>query len=155
MVLCIQTIRKRQIFLDILWEAYKDRLGKSEFQSIQCNLTGLFSNPLDLSWLEEPFTHKEIDQVVAHLLVDKSPGPDGFNINFFKKYWPIINHDFYDLCFSFQQGDICLESINGSYITLIPKVDGPIMPSDFRPIFLLNTPIKIITKLLANRLQMS
>lgn len=34
---------------------------------------------MDVSWLEEPFSHDEIDQVVAQLPSDKSPGPEGFN----------------------------------------------------------------------------
>jgi retron-type reverse transcriptase len=42
---------------------------------------------------------------------------------------------------------------NSSLITLIPKVDSPMSPSDFRPISLLNSVLKIITKILANRLQ--
>jgi hypothetical protein len=49
---------------------------------------------------------------------------------------------------------ICLQSINGSYITLIPKKDDAMRVSDYRPISLLNTSVKIITKILANRLQM-
>jgi len=53
----------------------------------------------------------------------------------------------------FHNGSVCLQSINGSHITLIPKVDAPSHPSDFRLISLLNTSIKIITKLLSNRLQ--
>ena len=54
---------------------------------------------------------------------------------------------------AFYNENICLESINDSYITLIPKVDNPESPGDFRPISLLNSVLKIITKLLANRLQ--
>ena len=44
-------------------------------------------------------------------------------------------------------------SLNGSYITLVPKVDGPTKVNEFRPISLLNISMKIITKLLAKRLQ--
>jgi retron-type reverse transcriptase len=46
-----------------------------------------------------------------------------------------------------------LQSINGSFITLIPKIDNPSRVGDFRPISLLNNSIKLLTKLLANILQ--
>jgi hypothetical protein len=46
-----------------------------------------------------------------------------------------------------------LESINSSFITLVPKIDTPSSPNDFRPISLLNSSLKILTKLLATRLQ--
>jgi hypothetical protein len=39
-----------------------------------------------------------------------------------------------------------------SYIVLIPKVDNPLIVSEYRPISLLNSSIKLLTKLLANRL---
>jgi retron-type reverse transcriptase len=57
------------------------------------------------------------------------------------------------LCAAFHAGNICLQSINESLITLIPKVDGPTRVNDFRPNSLINTSVKLITKLLANRLQ--
>jgi hypothetical protein len=44
--------------------------------------------------------------------------------------------------------------LNGSHIVLVPKHDHPVKVLDFRPISLLNTSIKIITKILANRLQL-
>jgi len=43
--------------------------------------------------------------------------------------------------------------LNGFFIALIPKVDGPTKVNEFRPISLLNISMKIITKLLAKRLQ--
>jgi hypothetical protein len=50
-------------------------------------------------------------------------------------------------------GEVCLQSINGSFIALVPKVDGPSRINDYKPISLLNSSIKVIIKLLANRLQ--
>jgi hypothetical protein len=57
------------------------------------------------------------------------------------------------MCADFYDHLADLKSINYSYITLVPKKDNPETVNDFRPISLLNTSMKIITKLLANRLQ--
>jgi retron-type reverse transcriptase len=70
-----------------------------------------------------------------------------------KKCWRVIAPDFYDLCAGFYDENICFLSINSSYIVLIPKVDNPSHVNDYRPISLLNSSIKLLTKILANRLQ--
>jgi hypothetical protein len=117
------------------------------------NLSYLLGSNSELAWLEEPFTREEIDNVVRNLPNDKAPRPDGFNNEFIKKCWNFIKDDLYALCDAFQDGSVNLQSINDSYITLIPKIDGAQKVGDFRPISLLNCSIKLITKLLANRLQ--
>jgi hypothetical protein len=61
--------------------------------------------------------------------------------------------DIYQLCFDFHEGSLNLESINMGYITLIPKVATPETMNDYGPITLLNCVLKIVTKLLADRLQ--
>lgn len=108
---------------------------------------------MDLSELILPFTTVEIDSVIKELPSDKSPGPDGFNGCFLKKCWGIIKLDFYKFCEDFYEGKVSLQSINSSFITLVPKKDNPEKVTDFRPISLLNSNLKILTKLLANRLQ--
>jgi hypothetical protein len=70
-----------------------------------------------------------------------------------KKCWPYIAQDFYDLCQAFFENDACVKSINDSYITLVPKKDAPLTVHDYRPISLLNSSIKLIAKILADRLQ--
>jgi len=85
--------------------------------------------------------------------VDKAPGPDGFNEMFLKKCWHIIKEDVYQLCNDFFSGTVSLQAINNSFITLVPKNSNPVTPNDFRPISLLNSILKLITKLMADRLQ--
>jgi hypothetical protein len=138
---------------ELIWRDFKERLGSFNFEYMQFNLESLLVQSLDLSSLEEPFSNQEVDDIIRHLSLDKSPGLDGFNNDFLKRCWPLIRNDFYNLCSAFHSEDICLKSINDSFITLIPKVDGATTINDFRPISLLNSSIKIITKLLANRLQ--
>ena len=128
-------------------------LRVSSFQSVNFHLPTFIHPVNDLSFLVNPILKDEIDSVVKHLPSDKVPGPGGFNIDFLKRYWHIISNDFYNLCSSFFNGDICLQSLNGSHITLIPKHDNAVNVLDFRPISLLNTSVKILTKILANRLQ--
>jgi hypothetical protein len=84
---------------------------------------------------------------------DKAPGPDGFNGVFFKKCWNIIKEDIYQLCFDFFNGRVELHAINSSFITLVPKVNSPTTVDEFIPISLINCVIKIITKMLGDRLQ--
>lgn len=138
---------------DLLWQAFKDRMGNTEFSQMLFNLSDLMQPSNELEQLQAPFLKEEIDDIVSRLPNNKSPGPDGFTNEFLKCCWPLVADDFYNLCDKFFEGEICLKSINNSHITLIPKVDGPLRVSDYRPISLLNTSVKLITKVLANRLQ--
>lgn len=117
------------------------------------NLSELLQPTNDLEQLQTAFQRKEIDDIVLNLPNNKSPGPDGFINEFIRGCWSLVVDDFYKLCDKFFNREVCLRSINNSYIVLIPKKDGPQGVLDYRPISLLNTSIKLLTKLLANRLQ--
>jgi hypothetical protein len=73
--------------------------------------------------------------------------------NFSRNVGTSLKKDFYDLCEQFHNGTLCLESINSCFITLVPKKDDAYAINDYRPISLLNCTLKLLTKLLANRLQ--
>jgi hypothetical protein len=46
-----------------------------------------------------------------------------------------------------------MQSINMSHIVLVSKIDNPTRVGDYRPVSLLNSSVKLLTKILANRLQ--
>jgi hypothetical protein len=106
-----------------------------------------------LQSIQGPFTKQDIDNVIKNMPSIKAPGPDGFNGVFFKKCWNIIKEDIYQLCFDFFNGRVELHAINSSFITLVPKVNSPTTVDEFIHISLINCVIKIITKMLGDRLQ--
>jgi hypothetical protein len=106
----------------ILLQASRERLGQTEDVTPLPNLQKILQGDQDLSFLEVPFSHQEIDEVV--IPSNKSPRPEGFNAEFLKKCWPIIKQDFCDLCAQFHSGSLCLQSINNCFITLVPKTPG-------------------------------
>lgn len=87
------------------------------------------------------------------MATDKSPRSDGFSIEFFQTYWHIVGNVTSKAIRAFFHSGKMIKEINHTFIALIPKKDQPITTNDFRPISICNTSIKIIAKILANRLK--
>ena len=85
---------------------------------------------------------------------EKAPGPDGFNFKFFKRYWNIIGKEVVEAVQFFGVHKTISGGCNSSFITLVPKSSNPLTLSDFRPINLIGSITKIISKTLAERLKM-
>lgn len=85
---------------------------------------------------------------------NKAPGPDGFNILFFQKCWKVVKKEVIQFMQDFHRYGKLVGGINSSFITLVPKKDNPISLGDYRPISLIGSVYKILSKVLANRLKM-
>ena len=103
--------------------------------------------------LTSPFTKSEINDAVSSCASDKAPGPDGFNFRFIKSVWDIIKRDVYDIIQNFWSSSQLPQGSNIAFITLIPKKDYPDGFHEYRPISMVGSLYKIISKLLAKRLQ--
>lgn len=79
----------------------------------------------------------------------KSPGPDGYSPGFFKKEWQSMKTSILKLVQEAFNRGVVPESLNKTYITLIPKTDAPDDLSGFRPISL----YKLIPKIIVNRMK--
>nr|GEV20576.1 histone deacetylase 9 isoform X1 [Tanacetum cinerariifolium] len=102
--------------------------------------------------LEHSISRDEICTAVWNCGDNKSPGPDGFTFEFFKKYWGFIGLDFCKAVEYFFANGAFPIGCNSSFIALIPKVVDAKYVSDFRPISLIGGIYKVVTKIMANRL---
>ncbi|KAK3227568.1 hypothetical protein Dsin_007430 [Dipteronia sinensis] len=103
--------------------------------------------------LEEDFSMAKIWTALSSCDGNKSPGPDGFNLNFFKAQWEEIQEDLLGFINEFHKDGSVVKNLNRTFITLIPKVSKPENVKDFRPICLVGYLYKVLAKVLANRLR--
>ncbi|XP_057809058.1 uncharacterized protein LOC131023530 [Salvia miltiorrhiza] len=102
--------------------------------------------------LIRPFTEEEAKEAVWSCDESKSPGPDGFNLCFWKSSWEVIKGDFIKLLQEFHENGKIPKGGNSSFITLIPKKEEACSLDDYRPISLIGSIYKVIAKILAQRL---
>ncbi|CAJ2651715.1 unnamed protein product [Trifolium pratense] len=136
----------------------KDHFSKhlSEEWSLRPFLQGLDFNSLstdDNAMLLAPFDEVEVKDIIWSCDGNKSPGPDGFNIMFFKSRWSIVKKDVMNFLGEFHEKALLPKALTASFLTLIPKKDHPQDLFDYRPICLIGSLYKILSKILANRLK--
>ncbi|GJV11447.1 RNA-directed DNA polymerase, eukaryota [Tanacetum coccineum] len=102
--------------------------------------------------LERNLSNDEIKNAVWDCGTNKSPGPDGYTFEFFRKYWNIMGNDIVDAVNQFFSTGFFPPGCNSNFIALIPKIHDAKVIKDFRPISLIGSIYKIIAKILANRL---
>jgi hypothetical protein len=110
-------------------------------------------HPQMQAYLSQDFTAAEISYATHQLKSNAAPGPDGLNAKFYQTYWDTIGEDITQTALSILNNGGSPETLNNTYICLIPKNKNPTTPADFRPIALCNVILKIITKTIANRIK--
>lgn len=138
---------------EAMFHYYEQLLGTSHNRSHTLDLQAFHRPGLDLTDLDAPITKDEVWNTIKTLPADRAPGPDGYTGRFYRACWQIIKSDIMAAILIIQQGNARkLELLNSAYLTLVPKRADAILPSDFRPISLMHSFAKLITKVLANRL---
>ncbi len=133
---------------------FKLQLGSEGGPEVELNFRTLYGNVgPDLQGLHAPFTEEEIKQAIFTSAPEKAPGPDGFPLLFYQRFWGLIKGDLLDIFAKLHSRGLDLVSVNRGWICLIPKKPTPTEVRDFRPISLVNGLSKIISKVLASRLQ--
>lgn len=108
----------------------------------------------DLSDLDRPFSEDEVRKAILDSATDKAPGPDGFSIGFFRTSWTVIKRDMLSAVSKFfDLNDLSFHCLNSALFVLLPKNDQRTLVTYYRPISLIHSFGKLISKMLACRLQ--
>jgi hypothetical protein len=145
----------------------KDEAGAIYYEnifkaSLGCSIQGIlsvvsilpqaFTEDMNQS-LEEVVSWFEIKSALFSMQSGKSPGLDGFTVEFFNIYYEIIKEDLLLMVRESQRTGKVLGAINSTFLFLIPKSQDGITFEDFRPISCCNVTFKIISKVIARHLK--
>ena len=97
---------------------------------------------------------EELKDALASFADNKSPGEDGFTKEFYQTFFDLIGKDLLNSYNdSFQKGSLSISQKRGT-ITLIPKGETNLTDlKNWRPISLLNVDYKLLSKVLAKRME--
>jgi hypothetical protein len=135
------------------FDFYSGLLGSAQIRDTTVDLDALGVASHDLVALDAPFSEDEVWETVKRLPSDKAPGLDGFTSRFYKSCWPIIKTDVMAVVpcvWARRFGN--MRPLNSAFITLLPKTDEASGVKDYRPISLVHSFGKLVTKILASRL---
>jgi hypothetical protein len=134
-------------------EFYNFLLGFQEDMDTTIDLDALRVPSYDLAALDVPFSEEEVWETTKRLSSDKAPGPDGFTDRFYKSCWHIIKTDIMvAISCVWARKFRNMRALNSAFITLLPKMDEASHVKDYRPISLVHSFAKLVTKILSNRL---
>lgn len=134
-----------------VWEFYNELIGQTVAKIATLNLAAFYDCAQNLGSLDAPISEDEVWDIIKKLQPDKAPGLDDFAGRFYKDCWEIIKADVMADIGALHAGDSrMLHRLNSAYIVLILKKEDAIQVGDYRPISLVHSFAKLVTKILAN-----
>ena len=128
-------------------------LGTAEPRKATLNWEELGYHARDLNALEAPFLMEELKKAIFDMPREKAPGPDGFIGLFFRSCWDTISEDLLAAITQLsERGDGGASLLNSANIVLIPKKPDAEVVGDFRPISLIHSVSKLLSKMMASRI---
>ena len=100
-----------------------------------------------------PFSEREIKTTLFSLARDKSPSADRFSLAFYQDMWEVLKPDIISVFSDFWYNGVINQSANETHLCLIPKKMESRKVADFRPISLISSMYKLISKVFCNRIR--
>jgi hypothetical protein len=99
-----------------------------------------------------PASLPEIFLALKSFSKDKSPGPDGWTVEFYLHFFDLVGLDLLELVEDSRLKGKVVGAMNSTFLTLIQKTANPTTFDEFHPIDLCNLCYKLISKIIASRL---
>jgi len=117
---------------------------------------GPFQNKLrceDNEAMETPISMCELEEAIKMGKPNKAPGCDGISTEFFKIMWDTIKSDLLCIMNEMFIDWKITETQKKGLMVCVPKRTNPSAMPDYRPITLINADYKLLTRIIAHRLQ--
>lgn len=135
--------------------SFYDSLYKKD-EMMRPHIENFFDNRLSehqVHELEKPFTEEEVKDDIFGMDGSKAPSLDCLSMSFYQECWETIKTDLMRMFDEFfHRGEMC-KSMRSTFIALVPKKEDARGLGDYRPINLVSSLHKVISKVLAIRLR--
>lgn len=157
----IGTVVSDPVKINASFKSFYSHLYESESPSDETQMNTFFQKfdlprvpANDNHILDAPLTILEIKEAITTMNSGKSPGPDGYPVEFFKKFStqlaPLLLEMFN---YSYRNGSLPTSLTQASISLIYKKGKDPLSCASYRPISLLPVDVKILAKVLARRLE--
>jgi hypothetical protein len=137
-------------FQNLLTEPIPDR--QATIHKITRHVPSLVTHYHNIALLW-PFTIEEVDKALQETPKCKAPGLDGFTSDFFHYCWLMIRTEVWEILEDSRVTRKVLQTLNATFLTLVPKEGQAHQAKQYRPIALCNVIYKFLTKVIAWRLK--
>lgn len=134
---------------------FYSKLYSTETRAVAVFISGQFPHISDdlKHMLEKDGTMEETKRALMQISSWKAPGPDGFQAGFYKRSWDQIGRSVFGFVQDIFNGGAIREETLEALLVLVPKISKPSHIKDFRPIALCNVNIKLVNKVIADRVK--
>ncbi|KAK0138455.1 Transposon TX1 uncharacterized protein [Merluccius polli] len=143
-------IRKRAV--DFYSALYRSEYKEHEKYAVFCDNLPQVSIRSNAN-LGKPLSLQELHSALMNMQGGKAPGIDGLTVEFYKAFWDVIGEDLMAVLNESLAVGLLPLSCRRAVITLLPKKGNLQDIKNWRPVSLLCTEYKILSKALANRVK--
>ena len=132
---------------------YSKRNSDTEKQNYFLSFLSNELSDADREFLSSPLSIPEVKKIIKDMAENKTPGNDGFPVEFYDENFEIICDDLLTMLTAVLDTGRLSKSQRRAIIILIPKCNNTTSIDNYRPISLLCVDYKILSKVLSERMK--